>query len=168
MPTGGGCVDLQADPANCGMVGQRCNGSQVCTNGVCTCRPGLTANPGGGCVDLQSDPRDCGALGNACTMGQVCLNGACQPAMGGGCGGGGLQLCGAACVNQQTSWANCGGCGQACANDEICVSGQCRAYRAVPACTTCPCAQCGGMFTSCCRDPGGNPIMACVEGTRCP
>src|SRR5215472_404190 len=37
----GGCVDLQHDPANCGMCGHACGVNQVCSVGMCTymCNP---------------------------------------------------------------------------------------------------------------------------------
>lgn len=72
----GQCVDLEADPSNCGACGTKCAGSQACTNGSCgTCTASQTSC-GGTCVDLSSDANNCGACGRSC-LGGACRNGMC-------------------------------------------------------------------------------------------
>src|SRR5690349_15741578 len=52
---GGTCIDVLANPANCGACGKACAADQVCDQGACKakaqgCSGGLLAC-GGGCVD---------------------------------------------------------------------------------------------------------------------
>jgi glucosylceramidase len=46
---GQGCVDVAADPANCGGCGIPCFSGQTCQGGVCQCAPGLV-DCNGGCA----------------------------------------------------------------------------------------------------------------------
>lgn len=70
------CVDLNADPANCGTCGTQCTSGRVCESGACICPEAYIAC-GGLCVDLESDPMNCGDCGIACDTGGVCNAGAC-------------------------------------------------------------------------------------------
>jgi len=76
---GGACVDLLADPGNCGQCGLVCSTGQVCGAGFCTttCPAGQT-QCGQACVDLNSHILNCGVCGNACQAGQTCVQGQCS------------------------------------------------------------------------------------------
>jgi hypothetical protein len=130
----GVCVNLQADPLNCGACGEDC-GVNNCTGGVCgeasaslqNCAPPF-AVCGGTCVTTSSDPRNCGACGVACAAGETCQQGACAatttnaPALV--CDAG-LTDCGGTCVDLQTNDFHCGGCMLGCAGDQTCCGGRC-------------------------------------------
>ena len=75
---GSTCVDLSADPDNCGACGNQCAQGAVCQSGACStsCLP-LFEDCGGACVSTAMDTAHCGACGNQCADGQVCLNGSC-------------------------------------------------------------------------------------------
>jgi parallel beta-helix repeat protein len=72
------CVDTSSDVANCGTCGLLCQGTQVCSDGVCTtvCAAGLT-QCGQDCVDLMTSLVSCGSCGTSCAQGQTCENGTC-------------------------------------------------------------------------------------------
>jgi hypothetical protein len=74
----GVCVTTSADPANCGMCGNSCNGL-LCSAGQCsaTCAPGLS-QCGTACADLQSNPAYCGSCTTPCGAGVACVAGVCQ------------------------------------------------------------------------------------------
>jgi len=89
----GACVDLAADPANCGVCGTACTAAApYCSASTCsaTCGPNLTPC-GQGCVDLTSSAANCGTCGNACAAGAACTASVCgQPPVGtGGASSGG-------------------------------------------------------------------------------
>ncbi|MBL8684761.1 MAG: hypothetical protein JNK05_36630 [Myxococcales bacterium] len=136
------CVDLRADPLNCGACGTVCEMGQICASGACACRAGRTAC-GGACVDTQTDSANCGMCGRACPSGQSCASGACACPMG-------QMACGAACVNVQVDPSNCGMCGRACAATESCSAGACSSV-------------CGRGTTSC----GGMCINPQTDSTHC-
>jgi hypothetical protein len=179
------CIDLTADPNNCGALNNQCTNRQACFNvgghGTCQCRPGLTL-VAGQCVDLQTDPRNCGTPGRICPRSApVCVAGTCQANMA--CTGSGGTICfgGFAtdamgsytlsrCVRTRSDELNCGACGNVCGNDEVCVLGTCREYRPAISCTTCPCLTVCPAGTSCCNSYTGStstPRM-CVTGAGCP
>ncbi|KAH7329907.1 hypothetical protein BKA65DRAFT_539162 [Rhexocercosporidium sp. MPI-PUGE-AT-0058] len=93
------CVDLKADPENCGACGVTCS-SGTCTNGVCaatsctnqgTCDTFTTCGAGGSCVCVSTTDltgfcvngqTPCDGLGdcvtsNDCALGSVCAVGSC-------------------------------------------------------------------------------------------
>ncbi len=83
---GAACVNLQADPANCGVCSNACGAEQVCSLGTCQdgCGAGLERCDRS-CVDLARDPRNCGACGKSCPSGSSCQNASCVgPAPDGG------------------------------------------------------------------------------------
>jgi hypothetical protein len=145
----------------------------MCSNGACTCRPGLQACAGQ-CVDTKSNPNHCGGCGAPCGGGQKCQGGVCsngttctQPLVACAFGGGRV-----ACVDTEKDNLNCGGCANVCAREEICVLGQCLKYRPSSPCSTCPCTTvCQdqvGKPNVCCPGLGGSPQPICVEESTCP
>ena len=157
----GKCVDLAADPRNCGACGKTCPEGEICENG--TCRPCTAPNTmnticSGSCVDLANDPRNCGACGKMCPPGKTCWNGACR----------GLSCapdhfaCGEKCVEKTNSDPlNCGACGKTCPSG-VCVAGACK-----------PCATgqtiCAGKCVYLSSDPRncGSCGLVCAPGQIC-
>jgi hypothetical protein len=134
----GVCVNLQADPLNCGACGEEC-GVNDCTGG--TCAPAATG--GGACPEGQvrcggacqealpnfgSDGLSCpgGAPPTECPAGRVLCNGACFP--DGACQPAECQpgwgYCYGVCRDFQTDPGACGGCSTACPGG-ICAGGTC-------------------------------------------
>lgn len=74
------CVDLQADPLNCGKCGNPCPGEDPCLSGVCGC-PSPYAGCARSCVDLAMNPRHCGICEHMCATGELCDTGACRCAL---------------------------------------------------------------------------------------
>jgi hypothetical protein len=130
------CVDLTADPANCGACDAPCAPGEECVGGECRCgAPGVRCHGAesccaGTCRNLSIDPAACGACDRACAAGQSCVDGecvcphedppaACSP---------GLTCCGhlipdfAGCVDTAFSTFHCGGCNRPCL---ICIAGIC-------------------------------------------
>ncbi|WP_437600519.1 MXAN_6577-like cysteine-rich protein [Sorangium sp. So ce590] len=114
---GGRCVDLEADPRNCGDCEVRCAAEQVCEDGACACAAGLT-ECAGACVDVLSDRTHCGTCASSCSPAQLCVEGACSCSEG-------LTDCGGSCANLQTSEQHCGACGVACERGASCQEGAC-------------------------------------------
>ena len=112
---GGACVDISADPANCGACGWDCEASQTCSGGMCwapspssdqlCAAQGLT-NCGGVCANLSADPYNCGTCGRGCGAGDACANGAClapAPSSDQVCAAQGLTNCGGVCTSTLTT-----------------------------------------------------------------
>jgi hypothetical protein len=85
---GGVCINVTADPANCGRCGGVCAPSQTCFGGVCvTAAPssdlrcaaqGLVDCGGYCCAGAEEGGGGCLALGSACVYGvNECCGGAC-------------------------------------------------------------------------------------------
>jgi hypothetical protein len=95
---GSACIDMSADPANCGGCGMSCASYQACQAGACVgCDPSISCaapferNPDtcacvcpvgltecdGGCVDTTSNAAHCGGCGESCGPHATCANGAC-------------------------------------------------------------------------------------------
>ena len=115
------CVNIYADPENCGSCGNRCEEGRVCENGVCTlhCRSGFMECDGE-CVNIRSDPENCGRCGNKCGAGEICVNGVCES----NCPSGTV-LCNGRCVDLTKDENNCGSCGHVCEENEECINGEC-------------------------------------------
>ncbi|MFN8663437.1 MAG: hypothetical protein U0075_16220, partial [Thermomicrobiales bacterium] len=83
---GGACIDVNADPFNCGACGTVCAVDETCAAGICL---GPEAPPppdcvdlgltdcGGVCADLNNDSFNCGACGIVCGEGTSCAGGFC-------------------------------------------------------------------------------------------
>ena len=135
----GACMDLRANPMNCGQCGVSC-GTGTCTNGQCACPSTLTTCPTG-CIDVLNDDANCGACGRKCAAGtERCQQGQCLPlaavcnppcAAGQICTNGMCKcpelttLCAGACLDTQTTPAHCGMCNNACMPGQLCQGGAC-------------------------------------------
>lgn len=78
---GSECTDPSTDSENCGVCGNDCASSDVCSDGVCVgeCTGGMSAC-GQSCRDLASDRAHCGGCDRPCASGFDCVEGACvQP-----------------------------------------------------------------------------------------
>lgn len=149
----GECLDVSADPLNCGSCGNVCPDDHPCVDGVCQQCPSGQTKCLDGCFDLQTDPLHCGSCSHACDSDQTCVSGNCQ------CPGGGVD-CSGVCVDIQTDSANCGTCGNACASGETCVGGTC----------TCGGSVCGASETCCggtCVDLTSDEANCGACGTAC-
>jgi hypothetical protein len=129
-----GCeVDLNAESANCGACGRRCEAGTACSAGSCAsvCTGGATF-----CIDrcarVESDVQHCGACGRRCDGGAnaapSCVGGACGltcDAGYGDCNGAAGDGCEA---NLRETIAHCGACGARCARTNAsvtCAGGGC-------------------------------------------
>ncbi len=92
---GSRCVDLQADPNNCGSCGHLCGGTgSTCNAGTCACTGSFTLCPQQNqCFDLTSDSSNCGFCGYGCQGGN-CAGSLCQPTtiVSGSCFGGDIAI----------------------------------------------------------------------------
>jgi hypothetical protein len=117
MACGPICLDVTADPMNCGGCGIPCSTGQICQGGACQCVSGLVCN--GACV--PSDATHCGDCATSCPSGQVCSSNICSSACSVG-----QTPCGTACTDTNGDDVfNCGGCGMPCAPGKICSGGIC-------------------------------------------
>ncbi|MHB8417502.1 MAG: MXAN_6577-like cysteine-rich protein [Myxococcales bacterium] len=73
---GGSCVDLGANPSDCGQCGQACGTGEICADAGCGCPAGQTLCDGG-CEDVSQNQQSCGACGVACAAWQLCRGGHC-------------------------------------------------------------------------------------------
>ncbi|MCA9714056.1 MAG: hypothetical protein KC468_05090 [Myxococcales bacterium] len=164
---GGGCVDVDFDPENCGGCGNDCTAQgMICVLGSCEV---MCADPevlcDGACVNPETDPQHCGGCGIACDNGQVCNAGACaldcDP---------GLTACDDACVDLQSDPNFCGACDVACVGQEQCVDGQCE-LQCMPGEQVCDNAcvdpqldvnHCGDCGVQCPAPPNG--VAECTAG----
>jgi hypothetical protein len=124
---GGVCIDVTADPYNCGGCGAVCGAGLSCIDAVCLApapssderciAQGLTACSGF-CTNTWNDSNNCGACGNSCPLGSYCEGGVCL----GGCAG---RYCGGVCVDTSSDGNNCGACGNVCQLSLTCCNGGC-------------------------------------------
>ena len=117
----GTCVDLVADPDNCGACGLVCNSSEVCSKGQCSlaCQTGFTACERA-CVNLRNDIAHCGECGEACQPGEVCSDGQCALSCEEH-----MTDCDGSCVNTEKDGDHCGGCDRHCPTGQVCSGGAC-------------------------------------------
>ena len=151
-PCGSDCVDLQTDPAHCGVCSNEIGDAQLCRDGAAVCEDSGLHACGQACVDLQADERHCGACGAAIGSDHVCENGEAA------CPESAPSACGSACVDLQTDVDNCGECGRSV---EFCDEGE-------PSCVDDEALLCGTY----CRDGNTNANCgacghACVGEFSC-
>ncbi len=146
----GGCVNLHADPNNCGACWKACDEGASCINNMCVDACSNSCGQGekccnAACTDVMSDANNCGSCGNICPSetSNACTNGYCTCGPTAECTGG-KQCCSNGCRDLQKDVANCGSCGHECAPGETCANGQC---------------QCGSSGVSC------NPGEGCCNGS---
>jgi hypothetical protein len=131
---GGVCIDVSADPLNCGACGSICAASQSCVSGVCLApapssalkcaAQGLSACAGV-CTNTLNDNNNCGTCGNSCSIGAICSGGVCQGgclALGSECVYGVNECCGGACLY---GVCTCSPPRDVCSNGSTCCSGVC-------------------------------------------
>jgi hypothetical protein len=120
------CVDIQADPANCGGCGKTCKTAEVCSAGQCslTCGGG-SAKCDGGCTDLLGDPSNCGGCGITCDQGHVCNDGGCALSCQTGYSQCDNDAGQGVCINEQQNDQHCGNCTTVCTNGTRCEAGTC-------------------------------------------
>ncbi len=117
------CIDVSADPENCGTCGNVCGGTTpFCVNGACaaTCGSGDIYCAGVGCVDAANDELNCGGCGNDCGSAGTCNSGVCMCTPGPG-----ILMCGVQCADVSVDVNHCGSCFNDCNANETCVSGVC-------------------------------------------
>jgi hypothetical protein len=73
----GTCLDVSADPLNCGDCGMTCGATATCGNSQCNACPGAQIACSNSCVDAQTDPNNCGMCGKSCGAGGMCSAGTC-------------------------------------------------------------------------------------------
>lgn len=116
----GVCVDLAADPKNCGACAKACkaspHGVPICKS-VCSvaCDAGFQLC-GGSCVAVDTDVANCGKCGAKCAAGERCVAGVCGIVCPSG-----RSLCGAECVDTSHDKKHCGSC------ETVCEKGDCSA-----------------------------------------
>jgi hypothetical protein len=139
---GGVCVDLSADPYNCGACGRICGAGDICAGEACVAgavdvieldnvtvcaAQGLVAC-GDFCTSTLIDSNNCGACGNSCPLGTYCEGGACLGgcvAVGAECVYGVNECCTGACLH---GVCQCSPPGDVCSNDSVCCSDLCNYY----------------------------------------
>ncbi len=123
----GACLDVRADPHNCGACGNDC-AAMDCVDAVCACAAGHTLC-GRACVDLMRDPMNCGRCGTTCptlpNSAPACTEGQCAEACFPGFADCNVRVTDGCETDITTSAANCGRCGHACARGQTCAAGVC-------------------------------------------
>lgn len=148
----GACIDVLADPGNCGACGKACSAEQLCDQGTCKAKAqgcsGALLACDGGCVDPQTSATHCGGCDRPCGADKSCAAGTCDCREG-------KSACGASCVDVQTDGMNCGACGIVCGGGRTCLQASCQ----------CPSGRsfCG----EACVDPQSNDAHCGSCGTQC-
>ncbi|MDP3231272.1 MAG: EGF domain-containing protein [Myxococcales bacterium] len=142
------CLDLSADPENCGVCGRLCGQGQVCNRGQCAVLPDDCTASGMGCgAGFFCDPvtKRCLTgcrLTSDCPMGATCGSGTCSCPTG-------EHACGQTCVSNDAV-ASCGNRCSTCAQPANSTA-------------TCTASACGFTCASGYRDTGG----ACLDIDEC-
>jgi hypothetical protein len=176
---GFGCLDVQADPNNCGGCGLSCL-SGYCESGACLPCPTGTTACFGACVDEQTDNNNCGACDDICPAGAPCQGGICQCLVAGETVSNGLCCpigqtgCDNACVDEQADPDSCGACFARCpAAMPMCKDGACTC---APTATLCGgacvdrqtdnnnCGACGMLCRACDGPTDPGPCGTCMAG----
>jgi hypothetical protein len=158
------CVDLAADPSNCGACSNACGSGLSCLGGQCssTC-PKPNSACGQECVNEQTDPLHCGSCGKVCPFGATCSAGQCKCSQGGN-----PAMCNGICTDLASDPMNCGGC----RGESTSVTSSVATYTNVcqgstPACSAGQCLPvCPSGETSC--GGGSSSIFSPGIGTSCP
>jgi hypothetical protein len=154
-----GCVDLSADPENCGACDHTCEGTEdsICVAGACQCpidRPDRCTQDcdcevSAFCTDFSSNSSTCGDCYTDCAgvlPGSVCIDGACQCAED-------ASACGDIC----------------CPAGATCATEQCRCESSDCDCSNYPFTTCDGQCVNFVTDPMhcGDCSRVCEAGTVC-
>ncbi|MHB1846852.1 MAG: hypothetical protein ACYCWW_18685 [Deltaproteobacteria bacterium] len=174
---GGGCVDTNSDPNNCGGCGLLCPTGN-CAGGVCLCESPYP-KCGTDCTSLSSDVHHCGACGNDCTLGPgaglsgvSCSQGSCVCALGGGAGAGSICASGSggACVDLSSDPNHCGHCQTVCeAPITSCANGNCACPPPTQLCSSGGSASCTDLTRdqSNCGSCGNACATTFAQGSTC-
>ena len=164
-PPDGDCIDLTADPQNCGGCGVQCDDREFCEEGVCVCRPELT-DCAGVCIDTHTNPQNCGNCERPpCSPGQVCVDRTCvdEP-----CPDGLTECMPGECIDATSDPLHCGSCDERCSNDQLCLDGLCADYGPAVGCESCDgCDACEG-HESCCDVFPYGPVCIDPAQEECP
>ncbi len=115
----GACVDVGADPANCGACGITCGGGTVCRAGRCDCPTDRPSVCGTRCIATATDPMHCGSCGHVCPGGAngtaSCAAGVCGITCNAGSADCDADAANGCEADVRSDLMHCGSCGHVCA-----------------------------------------------------